>query len=56
MVPNIVRLVLSFVQKPGKSSHLVELLLNREKLNGVSIKRFFLFHKLVKGKIDNYVN
>ena len=56
VVPNIIRLVLSFVQKPGKSSKLVESLLRKDVCTTASVKRFFLYHKLVKGKMNNYVN
>ena len=56
VVPNIVRLILSFVQKPGKSSKLVDRLLKHEHCSTSTPKRYFLFQKLVKGKMDNYVN
>ena len=56
VVPNIIRLVLSFVQKRGKSLKLVEDLISRSGCQPASAKRFFLLHKLVKGKMNNYVN
>ena len=58
MVPNIVRLILSYIQKKEKSQKLVELLLRKMRTDGGSIgaKRYYLFQKLVRGKINNYVN
>lgn len=56
VVPNIVRLVLSFVQKKGKSEKIVETLLKKMECPEASLKRFFLYHKLVKNSLDNYVN
>lgn len=50
------RLVLSYVQKPGKSSKLVEKILKLKSNSRATVKRFFLFHKLVKTNIDNYVH
>lgn len=58
MVPNIIRLILSYIQKKEKSQKLVELLMGKLKQDGGNIgsKRYYLFQKLVRGNINNYVN
>jgi len=58
VVPNIIRLILSFIQKKGKSMSLVEKLLrlyNPDPLN-YTLSRFYLFQKAIKEKMNNYVN
>ena len=55
IMPNIIRLVLSYVQKPGKSSRLVEELIRKDGLPEASLKRYFLYHRLVRDKMENYV-
>jgi hypothetical protein len=59
VVPNIVRLILSYIQKKEKSQRVVELLLKRYNAAGPSSigpKRYYLFQKLVRSKMNNYVN
>lgn len=58
MVPNIIRLILSYIQKKEKSQKLVELLMAKMKqdVGSIGSKRYYLFQKLVRGKINNYVN
>ena len=58
MVPNIIRLILSYIQKKEKSQKLVELLMGklRQDAGNICSKRYYLFQKLVRGKINNYVN
>jgi hypothetical protein len=59
VIPNIIRLILSYIQKKEKSQKLVEHLLKR--YNGglessIGIKRYYLFQKMVRSKMNNYVN
>lgn len=57
MVPNIVRLILSFIQKKGKSSKIVERLFAKSMNDhGWTIKRFYLFQSMKRSKMNNYVN
>lgn len=57
VVPNIIRLVLSFIQKKGKSCSIVEKLLKRSGVEkGWNIKRFYLYQSMIRGKMNNYVN
>jgi hypothetical protein len=56
-VPNIVRLILSFIQKKGKSSIIVEKLLKKQNIQkGWNTKRFYLYQSMIRGKMNNYVN
>lgn len=59
MVPNIIRLILSYIQKKEKSQKLVELLLKKYNTgleSSIGLKRYYLFQKLVRSKMNNYVN
>jgi hypothetical protein len=59
VVPNIVRLILSYIQKKEKSQRVVEALLKRYNAgpqSSINIKRYYLFQKLVRSKMNNYVN
>ncbi len=59
VVPNIVRLILSYIQKKEKSQRVVEALLKRYNAGGsssIGLKRYYLFQKLVRSKMNNYVN
>ena len=57
VVPNIIRLILSFIQKKGKSCGIVERLLKRSGVEkGWNIKRFYLYQSMIRGKMNNYVN
>jgi len=58
IIPNIIRLILSYTLKKEKSLKTVELLLKKFSNGTSSIcsKRFYLFQKMVRGKINNYVN
>ena len=58
IVPNIIRLILSYTLKKEKSLKTVEILLKKYSNGTSSIcsKRFYLFQKMVRGKINNYVN
>jgi hypothetical protein len=57
VVPNIIRLILSFIQKKGKSCKIVDKILAKSSIEeGWSAKRFYLFQSLVRGKMNNYVN
>jgi hypothetical protein len=59
VVPNIIRLILSHIQKKEKSFGLVQTLLKRynpSPASSVSPNRYYLFQKLVRGKMNNYVN
>jgi len=57
VVPNIVRLIHSYIQKKGKSQRIVEQLFSKwEHSDSMNTKRFYLFQKLVRNKINNYVN
>lgn len=59
VVPNIIRLILSYIQKKEKSQRVVEALLKRYNVgaqSSIGLKRYYLFQKLVRGKMNNYVN
>lgn len=57
VVPNIIRLILSFIQKKGKSSKIVQKLFEKQATEkGWSIKRFYLYQNMIRGKMNNYVN
>lgn len=59
MIPNIIRLILSFIQKRGKSVKIVERILVRARSSipsSWSTKRFYLYQAMIRGKMDNYVN
>lgn len=57
VVPNIIRLILSFIQKKGKSSKIVERLFAKSMNDkGWTIKRFYLFQSMKRSKMNNYVN
>jgi hypothetical protein len=59
VIPNIIRLILSHIQKKEKSQRVVDLLLKRFNATGTSsigLKRYYLFQKLVRSKMNNYVN
>jgi hypothetical protein len=57
VVPNIIRLILSFIQKRGKSSRIVDRIIDRSSIGpGWSAGRFYLYQAMIRGKMDNYVN
>ena len=58
VIPNMIRLILSFVQKKGKSLALVDKLLklHNPDPDHFNTHRFYLFQKAIKDKMNNYVN
>ena len=58
MIPNIIRLILSFIQKRGKSFRMVERILAGTSSipSSWSAKRFYLYQAMIRSKMDNYVN
>lgn len=57
VVPNVIRLILSYVQKREKSEKIVKILLTRETgyATDLSSKRYYLFQKMIGSKLNNYV-
>lgn len=57
VVPNIIHHVISFIQNRNKSELLVGQLIERLGLDLLcSVQRFYLYQKLVKGKLNSYLN
>lgn len=58
VVPNIIRLILSYIQKKEKSLRVVEKLLANLSASapGATSQRYYLFQKLIRSKMNNYVN
>lgn len=57
VVPNIIRLILSFILKPGKSSRIVDRMIGpNTTAEGCSSKRFYLYQAMIRSQMDNYVN
>ena len=57
IVPNVIRLIISFIQKKGKSEAIVEKLFDRWTCPvHYCSKRFYLYQKMVKTQLNSYVN
>ena len=57
IIPNVIRLIISFIQKKGKSERIVKNLLEKwESPSVCSLKRFYLYQNMVKNKLNSYVN
>jgi hypothetical protein len=57
LIPNTVNHLLAFVQKKFKSKYLTERIFNGANRNGnFTLARFYNFHKMLRVKINNYVN
>lgn len=57
MIPNTVHHLLVFIQKKIKSGYLAERLMRETNKNtNYSLTRFYNFHKMLRTKINNYVN
>ncbi len=57
IIPNVIRLIISFIQKKGKSEKILERLFS--KLHGKSgwnIKRFYHYQGMLRTHLNNYVN
>lgn len=56
IVPNVIRLIVSFIQKKGKSEKVVGGLFAKSKVEeGWSPKRYYHYQGMVKNHLNNYV-
>ena len=57
IIPNVIRLIISFIQKKGKSERIVKNLLEKWSIpSRCTLKRFYLYQNMVKNKLNSYVN
>jgi hypothetical protein len=57
IVPNVVRLIISFIQKKVKSERIVEKLFKKWGCpESYSLKRYYMYQGMVKNLLSNYVN
>jgi len=57
IIPNVIRLIISFIQKKGKSECIVKKLMEKWGCpETYTIKRFYMYQNMVKTLLNSYVN
>lgn len=57
IIPNVIRLIISFIQKKDKSYTIVKKLINKWSCpQSYTLKRYYMYQSMVKGLLNSYVN